>query len=82
MEHIILTSSSASGLTKRINEKTEEGWETVGSHQVTTIYSQNKFSGTQHMATQHEIEYSQTMVYEEPKYGIPGTTGGHQMRHP
>ena len=62
MEQIILTSSSASNLNKRINEKIEEGFVAVGSHQVVTIYSQNRFSGTQHMATQHEIEYSQTMT--------------------
>ena len=62
MKHIILTATSPRGLEKKITESIGEGFVPVGSHQVVTIYSQNKFSGTKHMATQHELEYSQTMV--------------------
>ena len=61
MKQIILTSSNPRGLEKKINEHIKEGFIPVGSHQVITIYSQNKFSGTQLMATQHDLEYSQTM---------------------
>jgi myo-inositol catabolism protein IolC len=34
----------------------------MGSHQVVVIHSQNRYSGSQHMDTKHETEYSQTMV--------------------
>jgi hypothetical protein len=62
MEQIILTSTNKFGLEKKIREAIGEGFVPVGSHQVVTIYSQNKFSGSQHMATQHELEYSQSMI--------------------
>ena len=62
MEQIILASTNKVGLEKKIREAIGEGFVPVGSHQVVTIYSQNKFSGSQHMATQHELEYSQSMV--------------------
>jgi hypothetical protein len=62
MEQIILTSTNKVGLEKKIREAIGEGFVPVGSHQVVTIYSQNKFSGSQHMATQHELEYSQSMI--------------------
>jgi len=62
MEQIILTSTNKVGLEKKIREAIGEGFVPVGSHQVVTIYSQNKFSGSQHMATQHELEYSQSMT--------------------
>tara|TARA_B100000927_G_C16453624_1_gene464904 strand:+ start:243 stop:473 length:231 start_codon:yes stop_codon:yes gene_type:complete len=64
MEQIILTSTNKVGLEKKIREAIGEGFVPVGSHQVVTIYSQNKFSGSQHMATQHELEYSQSMIRE------------------
>ena len=62
MEQIILTSTNKVGLEKKIRQAIGEGFVPVGSHQVVTIYSQNKFSGSQHMATQHDLEYSQSMV--------------------
>lgn len=62
MEQIILTSTNKVGLEKKIRQAIGEGFVPVGSHQVVTIYSQNKFSGSQHMATQHELEYSQSMI--------------------
>jgi len=67
MKQIILTSFNASRLSEKVNEHIKEGFIPIGSHQVVTKYSQNKFSGTQHMATQHELEYSQTMVLNPPK---------------
>jgi len=67
MEQIILTSSNPKGLEKKITQAIGEGYVPVGSHQVVTIYSQNKFSGSQHMATQHELEYSQSMVRNQAK---------------
>jgi len=67
MKHIILTATNPRGLEKKITKSIGEGFVPVGSHQVVTIYSQNKFSGTKHMATQHELEYSQTMVLNPPK---------------
>jgi hypothetical protein len=62
MEQVILTATSPRILEKKIQEHISEGFVPVGSHKVVTIYSQNKFSGTQHMATQHDLEYSQSMV--------------------
>ena len=67
MEQIILTSSNPRGLEKKIAEKIEEGFVSVGSHQVVTIYSQNKFSGSLIMGTQHDLEYSQSMVRNQAK---------------
>ena len=62
MEQVILTATSPRILEKKIQEHIGEGFVPVGSHKVVTIYSQNKFSGSQHMATQHDLEYSQSMV--------------------
>ena len=64
MNYKIVTSSSPQTLTTKINELTTDGWKPVGSHQVVVIHSQNRFSGSQHMDTKHETEYSQTMVKE------------------
>ena len=58
----IITASSTHSLNKQISDMITEGWEPVGSHSVTTIHSQNRFSGTQHMDTLHESEYAMTMV--------------------
>ena len=64
MNYKIVTSSSPEGLTLAVNNKVTDGWKPVGSHQVVVIHSQNRFSGSQHMDTKHETEYSQTMVKE------------------
>ena len=61
MEFKILSARSPMELTKKINEHINEGWEVIGSHQVQTIHSQNRYSGQQHMDTRHELEYSITM---------------------
>ena len=70
MEQIILTSTNKVGLEKKIREAIGEGFVPVGSHQVVTIYSQNKFSGSQHMATQHELEYSQSMIRNQEEQNL------------
>jgi len=62
MEYKIVSSHSPQGLSNTINLLIGEGWEPMGSHQVVVIHSQNRYSGSQHMDTKHETEYSQTMV--------------------
>lgn len=65
MEYKIVSSSSPQGLTNTINLLINEGWEPVGSHQVVVVHSQNRFSGSQHMDTKIDIEYSQTMIKKD-----------------
>ena len=57
----IIIASSHIGLNKQIEEMIAEGWEPIGSHSVVVIHSQLRYSGTQHMDTLHETEYSITM---------------------
>jgi hypothetical protein len=57
----IIIASSHIGLNKQIEEMIIEGWEPIGSHSVVVIHSQMRYSGTQHMDTLHETEYSITM---------------------
>jgi hypothetical protein len=57
----IIIASSHIGLNKQIEEMIAEGWEPIGSHSVVVIHSQMRYSGTQHMDTLHETEYSITM---------------------
>jgi hypothetical protein len=65
MEYKIVSSSSPQGLSVIVSNKINEGWEPVGSHQVVVVHSQNRFSGSQHMDTKHETEYSQTMIKKD-----------------
>jgi len=58
MEQKIITSRSASGLNKKIEEHITEGFEPVGSHKVITTHIEVQRVGTQHV---HTTEYSQTM---------------------
>lgn len=64
MEQKIITASSAHSLNSKIKEMIDEGWKPIGSHQAAVVHSQNRFAGSQHMDTRHEVEYSQTMVKE------------------
>ena len=64
MEYKIVNGGSPSELTTKVNEKLNDGWELVGSHQVVIHREQNRFSGQQHMDTLNSLEYSQTMVKE------------------
>jgi hypothetical protein len=64
MEYVILTSHSPYSLTNQVNEKIKEGWKPVGSHHVVETHRQNRYSGSQHMGTQIQSEYSQTLTKE------------------
>ncbi len=61
MEYKIVSGGSPSDLTTKVNEKINDGWELVGSHQVVIHREQNRYSGQQHMDTLNQLEYSQTM---------------------
>jgi hypothetical protein len=61
MEYKIVNGGSPNELTTKVNEKINDGWEIVGSHQVVIHREQNRFSGQQHMDTLNQLEYSQTM---------------------
>ena len=61
MEYKIVNGGSPNELTTKVNEKLNDGWEIVGSHQVVIHREQNRFSGQQHMDTLNQLEYSQTM---------------------
>lgn len=63
-EYKILSSSSPSGLSKIVNDYVKEGWKPIGGHQVVELHRQNRYSGTQHMDTRIEVEYTQTIVKE------------------
>jgi len=65
MEYKVITSGSPEGLTIAVSNAIKDGWEPIGSHQVVTEHSQNRFAGTQHKDTLHKLEYSQTMVKKE-----------------
>lgn len=65
MKYEILYSSSPSGLSQKVNEHIkQEGWKPVDGHKVVELHRQNRFSGSQHMDTRIESEYSQTMIKE------------------
>jgi hypothetical protein len=66
MEYKIVNGGSPSDLTTKVNEKLNDGWELVGSHQVVIHREQNRFSGQQHMDTLNSLEYSQTMCKKTP----------------
>ena len=66
MEYKIVSGGSPSDLTTKVNEKLNDGWELVGSHQVVIHREQNRFSGQQHMDTLNTLEYSQTMCKKTP----------------
>lgn len=61
MEYKILSSRSPEELSRKVNELIQEGWEVIGGHSVVEVHRQNRFSGSQHMDTRIEVEYSQTL---------------------
>jgi len=65
MEYKIVNGGSPSELTTKVNEKIKEGWELIGSHQVVIHKEQNRYSGSQHMDTLNQLEYSQTMIKKD-----------------
>ena len=62
MEYKVIYASSPSELSTKVNQYINEGFEPIGSHQVATIHSQNRFRGDQLVDTKHELEYSQTLI--------------------
>jgi hypothetical protein len=62
MEYKVIYGGSPKELTDGVNTYLKDGWEIVGSHQVSVIQSTNQFSGDQHKGTRNEIEYSQTLI--------------------
>ena len=67
MEYIIISSRTPDGLSNRINEYIDKGWKPIDGHKVVEIHRQNRFSGSQHMDTRIEVEYSQTIIKENQK---------------
>lgn len=62
VEFNVVTSSSPSGLTDKVNKMINEGWETNGEMKVVVVHSQNRYRGTQLIDTLHEVEYSISMT--------------------
>ena len=62
MEYKIVYGDSPSDINTKVNEMINNGWELVGSHQVVIRREQNRFSGSQHMDTLNQLEYTQTMI--------------------
>ncbi len=62
MDYKVIYASSPSELSNKVKEYVADNWEPIGSHQVATIHSQNRFRGDQLVDTKHELEYSQTLV--------------------
>ena len=65
MEYQVVVADNCYELTKEVKELISKGWEIKGSHQVALRRTQNKFSGEQFMASQNQLEYSQTMIKGE-----------------
>jgi hypothetical protein len=61
MEYKIVYGDSPSDINTKVNEMINNGWEIVGSHQVVIRREQNRYSGSQHMDTLNQLEYTQTM---------------------
>lgn len=61
MEQKVITSATASGLNSKIAEAQKEGFEPIGSHTCVEIQHQPKYAGRQHMQTQIQVEYAQTV---------------------
>ena len=64
MEYKILVGESPNELTRLVNEKLNDGWTILGSHQVVIRREQNRYSGSQHMDTLNQLEYTQTIMKE------------------
>lgn len=59
----VITAKSAEDLTMKVAQYLDEGWVTDGTHQVVVRIIQNRFSGSQHMSSESELEYSQTLTH-------------------
>jgi hypothetical protein len=67
MQYKVVYDSSPSGLSGKVSEMVNLGWQPIGSHQVVVLREQNRYSGQQHMDTLNSLEYSQSMVKETNK---------------
>jgi hypothetical protein len=62
MEYIILSAHTPETLTRKVQEKINEGWKPIGGHSVVETHRQNRYRGQDHMDTLIESEYAQTMI--------------------
>ena len=62
MEYKVIYGDSPSELSSKVNQYINEGWKLLGSHQVVIRREQNRYSGSQHMDTLYQLEYSQTII--------------------
>ena len=58
----VVTSSNPSELSSKIQDLIDNGWQPIGSHGVVEHRHINRYSGSQHMDTIINTEYSQTVV--------------------
>ena len=66
MDYKIVKSSYPEGLVSKVKSLMEDGWKPMGGHSVVGTFFQDRYTGSQHHSTSVEVEYSQTMVKEEP----------------
>lgn len=64
MEYQVVSSSHSGGLTSKVNTYIKDGWRPISGHLVVEVHRQNRFSGSQHIDTKIEVEYSQSMTRE------------------
>ena len=62
MKYHVVRAGDAQSLSDKVNLMIAEGWEPVGSHQVVVYHSQLRYAGMQHKDTQHDTDYTQTMI--------------------
>lgn len=64
-EYKVVYGNSPSELTGKVTESLLEGFEPIGSHQVVVRHIQNRFRGDQHIDSQYDLEYSQTLIKKD-----------------
>lgn len=57
----IIVAYTPSGLSEKIRLAEADGWEAIGSHTAVQLHAQLRYSGSQHMETEHKAEYAQTI---------------------
>lgn len=62
MNYKVVVTHSGEELSRKVQELMEDGWITIGSHQVQVRHEQNRFRGDQHVDTLNDLEYSQTLI--------------------
>lgn len=70
MELKVITSTYPGGLNELVAREISNGFIPVGSHNVSSVRSVNQFRGDQLMATNHENEYSITMIKNSFNYNV------------